>query len=511
MGYVKRTLLAAPVAAALLAGPAQAGEVILVDGEHAVSVHDPAVPSRAEIELGPAPRAAATAASEMSGAGASRPWRRSSARATSAAAAGRAVSRAIGRARGVGAADKRRWRRWYGLSLRTLSKLSGARATQLRYVVSSVERLALTGALTASRMPLAFLQLERNRQYWRKLPFPAPGDQVSFRGSQILFQYWAGEGLQLHPLSTFKKATHLHGFCERREPTCDRAALRSLLDEMTRLAARRSPRFIAWEYMFHFGGGAPPWISGMAEATGIQALVRAAQLLGEPRYVATARKALGAFETPPPLGVRTTGPRGGVHYLHYSFAPGLYVFNSFLQSLIGLYDFSRLGPDGRSGQLFREAEPEARAELPFSDVGDWSRYSYAGAESTPDYHELLREFLESMCIRRLGDVYCDYAKRYQGYQVDPPELRFVGPRVAPEDATTSIRFTVSKLSAVELKVYKAGSLAFQRLATVRRGGGSFAWQPRSPGVYTVSLAAKELRTGLGKKDRATGEIEVQAH
>ncbi len=47
---------------------------------------------------------------------------------------------------------------------------------------------------------------------------------------------------------------------------------------------RRSRRFIAWEYMFHFGGGAPPWISGMAEATAIQALARAAVLLEEPAY-----------------------------------------------------------------------------------------------------------------------------------------------------------------------------------------------------------------------------------
>jgi hypothetical protein len=28
-------------------------------------------------------------------------------------------------------------------------------------------------------------------------------------------------------------------------------------------------------------------------------------------------------------------------------------------------------------------------------------------------------------------------------------------------------------------------------------------------VLTVQLAAKELRTGLGKRDRATGELDVQ--
>ena len=47
-----------------------------------------------------------------------------------------------------------------------------------------------------------------------------------------------------------------------------------------------------------------------------------------------------------------------------------------------------------------------------------------------------------------------------------------------------------------------------RLATFRRGNGAFSWTPRGPGLFTVSLAAKELRTGLGKKDRVSVEVEV---
>ena len=377
-------------------------------------------------------------------------------------------------------------------------------------MIDSVEALALARQLTPSRMRAAFLQLERNRQYWRALPYPAAGDQVSFRGSQILFQYFPGEGLQIHPLSTFKKANHLHGFCERGEAACDEQALRTLLDEMTYLAVDRGRGFIAWEYLFHFGGGAPPWMSGMAQATGIQALGRAAVLLNQPAYVETARRALGAFETPPPTGVRTTGPRGGVHYLQYSFAPR----SLHLQRLPPVADRAlRLLPaspgDTRSLGLYQQAEPEGRAEVPLSDVGDWSRYSYAGDESTRDYHELLREFLQSMCSRRLGQLYCDYASRYRGYQVDPPELTFAGPDFAAAREPASVQFTVSKLSAVEMKVYKGAQLVFQRLATFSRGSGSFAWRPRSPGLYSVQLGAKELRTGLGKKDRATGEIAVE--
>jgi hypothetical protein len=511
MGYVRRTTLIATAAAAVLAAPAQAGEVIVVDGNHAERVSDPAVPTRAEAALGMPVGGRALAGMPRAGAS-SRSTPASRARASSTRgrrAVYASLRRELRRGR-ITRSRSRRWRVTYVRAVRTLRRLRGSRAAQLRYVLASVESLALRRRLGATRMPVAFLQLARNRQYWRSLPYPAVGDQVSFRGSEILFQYFAGEGLQLHPLSTFKKANHLHGSCERREAACDERALRRILDEMTALAVKRGRGFIAWEYLFHFGGGTPPWMSGMAQATGIQALGRAADLLGEPRYAKTARRALGAFEARPPTGVRTTGPRGGVHYLQYSFAPRLYIFNGFLQTLIGLYDFGRIVGDARARRLYDQAEPEARREVPLSDVGDWSRYSYAGAESTRDYHELLREFLQSMCTRRLGPVYCEYARKYRGYQVDPPEVTYQGPVVAAEDKPAALRFNVSKLSAVQVTVTRPdGRVVFDRLGTFRRGSGSFTWTPRGPSTFTVRVAAKELRTGLGKRDSDSAEIEVE--
>ena len=500
MGYVRKSALLAVAVTALAAGPAQAGQVIEVDGQHAERVFDRAVPTRAETEL-VAPRGGAARAT-ASGAKARASTKRGR----------RAVYAALGRelrAKRVTRASYRRWRTTYVRSIRTLRRLRGARATQLRYVLTSVESLALRRRLTTTRMPVAFLQLERNRQYWPRLPYPASRDAVSFKGSQIVFVFFPGEGLQLHPLTTFKKANALFGFCNRREASCDEAALRRILDEMTALAVKRG-NFIAWEYQFYFGGGTPPWMSGMAQATGIQALGRASQLLDEPKYAETARRALGAFETAPPTGVRTTGPRGGVHYLQYSFAPRLYIFNAFLQSLIGLHDFAEITGDAEARGLFRAAEPEARAEIPYSDVGDWSLYNYAGHESDRDYHELLREFLQSMCTRRLGQVYCTYARKYRGYQVDPPVVRYEGPTAGAEDEPVALRFNVSKLSAVQVTVTRPdGKVVFDRLRTFRRGNGSFVWTPRGPSTFRVRVAAKELRTGLGKRDSTTAQILVE--
>src|SRR5918999_154771 len=331
MRQTPRTIALAVAAALLAAAPAQAGEVILVDGDRAVRVNDPAVPTEREVSLG----------------------------------------MPVGGPGPIGIAAARSDRE--------------ARAAR------------------------------RARRAWRLA-----------RG-EILYQYFPGEGLQLHPLSTFKKANHMYGDCNSGSPSCDEAGLRLLLDEMTELAVRRSSRFIAWEYAFHFGGGSPPWISGLSQGTALQAYARAGTLLQEPGYVETARAGLGAFEARPPRGVRTSGPRGGVHYLEYSFAPRLFIFNGFLQALLGLHDLGKLTGEARATALFQQAEPEARAEVPLSDIGDWSLYSYRGRESSRDYHELLREFLASMCSRRLGTLYCDYAERYRGYQVDPPELTYTGP------------------------------------------------------------------------------------
>jgi hypothetical protein len=493
-----RALALGVAAAVLAAAPAQAGRVIVVDGHHAERVNDPNAPSKAEIALPAASGPIVASAARAHASAKPRADRR---------AVYSALKRAL-RSKRISAASYRRWRGRYVRAIRTYRHLRGARAKQLGYVIDSVEALALGNMLSPTRMPAAFVGLDRNRRYWSSLPFPAPRDEVSFKGSEVLYVYFPGEGLQLHPLATFKKANNMHGACERGEASCDRPGLRRLLDEMESLAVQRSSRFIAWEYGFHFDGGTPPWISGMADATGIQAYGRAADLLGDPHYFEVARRALGAFETLPPLGVRTTGFAGGVHYLQYSFAPRLYIFNAFLQSLIGLHDFGRIARDERATELYEEAEPEAREEIPFSDVGDWSRYSYRGPEANRDYHELLREFLASMCTRRLGELYCEYADKYRGYQVDPPQLTYTGPEQTTAKQLTAIRFEVSKLSAVEAKVYRGGKLVFDRLATFRRGTGAFAWRPRGPGLFTVRLGAKELRTGLGKKDKASTEIEV---
>jgi hypothetical protein len=194
--------------------------------------------------------------------------------------------------------------------------------------------------------------------------------------------------------------------------------------------------------------------------------------------------------------------------LQYSFAPRLYIFNAFLQSVIGLYDYARLTGSARARRIYEQIEPEARREIPSSDVGDWSLYSYRGRESTGEYHELLREFLQSLCDRLRTDFWCNYARRYRSYQRDPAVIDLRGPAEATRNQVTSVSFWLSKLSVVEVSITKDGRSSLHRLLTLRRGAHVVAWRPRGVGTYSVSLGAKELRTGRALRSRDSGTVEV---
>ena len=71
-----------------------------------------------------------------------------------------------------------------------------------------------------------------------------------------------------------------------------------------------------------------------------------------------------------------------------------------------------------------------------------------------------------------------------------------------------VRFSLSKLSVVELRIYKGRRIAFKRLATFRRGSRSFAWRPKSAGDYRVRIAAKELRTGRSLRGRDSEPLAI---
>jgi hypothetical protein len=386
----------------------------------------------------------------------------------------------------------------------TLRKLHGFRRAQLGAVVDNLDAAAGGGLLIPSRLPALFLTLQRNRTWWATAPIPVAGQRMTFAPSLIVWQFYPGQGLQIQWLGTFGKANALWA-AKGHDPE-----LRRILDEAIGLATQRAGG-LAFEYLFRFDGGRPPWVSSLSQGTGLSALARGAVRLKDPKYFAAARSALGIFRTPPPSGVRVK-TAAGAHYLQYSFAPKLHIVNGFTQSLNGLHDFAALADDAEGRTLFAAGEAELRAELPGFDTGAWSLYAKPGAESDLSYHTLLRDFLKGLCDRLTGDggspdpaLYCDTAARFTADLKTKPVLTVTPPKRLHAKASGSIKYTTNKVAIMTVTIAKGATVVLQRTARLGYGHHAIGFRPAQAGPHTVHVHAIDL---AGNVADATATLAV---
>jgi D-glucuronyl C5-epimerase C-terminus len=449
----------------------------------------------------------------------------------------------------------------YSSAQSALRRLAGTRRIELADVLANVRAIAASGRLTPSRLPALFLTLQRNREWWTTRGLLAADARVSFQGSRLVWEYYPGQGIEIQWLATFGEANgyYLSGH--------ENGALREVLDEVIPLATQRAGG-IAWEYMFRFDGGVPPWTSGLSQGTALQALARGYSRLKDPAYLNAAKAALGIFATPPPVGVRVTTP-AGAHYLEYTYAPRERILNGFIQSLVGLYDYTELTGDPAGQALFEAGDAEARAEVPHYDTGAWSLYDQS-SESDLGYHELLMTFLQNLCERTdLGEpltasgraqapgapqpstpatpvapnggslppqaeggssggvsagaakartaqgappipgdaIYCTTAQHFKADLHTKPTLKLLSHTLRTH-ARAGVAVSLSKISTVTLTVRRDGKPIWSNRATVEGGRPRLLWvTPGQPGLYTVALGAVDL---AGNSSSATGTIVLKA-
>jgi hypothetical protein len=373
---------------------------------------------------------------------------------------------------------------------RTIRGLTGARKAELAGVLASVEGMAQRGWLRASRLYPLFLTLQRNREWWSSGPLLTAGQRITFDGSELVWQYVPGQGLQLHPLGNFGK---LNAYAKGSRRNNARNTV--LLDELMSIAVPRGGG-LAWEYYFTFDGGRPPWVSSLAQGTALQAIARSARKLGRmPELLPRIQQGLTLFEQPPPTGVRVETD-AGAHYVQYSFWPGLRIINGFVQSLVGLYDVAQITGDPRAAQLFADGDRAARVEVPRFDTGAWSLYSREAItrESDLHYHMLLRDFLASLCDRTAVPVYCDAEAHFTDYLTTPPEVVLRTTRARGGTART-LRFALSKISSATVRVTAPSGRTVLSVAAgvLGRGTHYVAWNvPRRAGEYTLRVDAIDL-------------------
>ncbi len=433
----------------------------------------------------------------------------------------------------------------YTAALSALKKLSGTRHAELASVIANVQQIAAAGQFIPSRLPALMLTLENNVQWWSHEPLPAADQHVSFPGSHLVWEYYPGQGIEIQWLATFGEA---NGYYDNGH---EDTQLREVLEEAIPLATQRAAG-IAWEYLFHFDGGSPPWTSGLSQGTALQALSRAYSRLHEAAFLTAAKQALGIFQTPPSAGVRVAGPAGAL-YAEYTYAPTDRILNGFIQALNGLYEYAKLTGDPLGLQLFEAGDAEARAIVPSYDTGAWSKYDQY-TESNLNYHELLTEFLQSLCQRTSqgepvlspspspspspsspppaastppvsttggatasvaqasvaipGDqIYCTTAQRFTADLHTPPAIALLT-RKLPEGVRGGVALTLSKIATVSLTIRQGGRVVWSNRALVEDGDPRLLWvTPRKPGAYSVSITAVDL---AGNTASTSGTITLGA-
>ena len=370
-----------------------------------------------------------------------------------------------------------------------LRNLGGARETNLRGVLHDVA--VQWRAYSASRALTLFSMLAENTTYFGNRAAPAAGTDVADEDG-IVYRLFPGHGFQFHPLAN---AGALNSAVAAKD--ADRAG--ALATALLARATVGPGGALRWEYEFPYGGGKPPWTSGMAQAVMAQAFARTFTLTDDPGDTETAR---GAFRAIPSTLVRQL-PSGPWIRL-YSFDKAA-VLNAQLQSAISIGDYATATGDPDAAALAAGLQSSAEALLPRFDTGYWSLYQLGGGESPLDYHVYVVSLLKKLAQRNPTDpAWATAAARFELYTTQPPLLRAgpAPPTTYPRPAdgfrdAAPVSFWLSKISRVTLA---AGGRS--TTLTLGRGNHTLTWSPGPlrPGSYSARLTAVDLAKNSASLD-----------
>ena len=323
------------------------------------------------------------------------------------------------------AAPYRRYRAAYDGARAAAARLPGARGAEQRAVLGAVEALADGLALTPSRLPAVFLNLRRNTRTWTRGAVPRrrraahvrprPGGVPVRAGAAACSCTRSRPGAGSTPACTAASTRGRRGLRQPRAAAPGRR--RRAAGRPSAAASARGSTY------YRYAQGTPPWISGMAQATAVQALARAARAFRAPRYAKLARQALGAFETAAADRRRRAGRRGRRALRHVLVRaddadPQRRAAGGQRAAHGGVADRAAAAPRGSPARATRAV----RRVVGGFDTGAWSLYSAAGAETTLSYHQLTTGFLAASAGGPASAAYCDAARRFTRYEHEPPRI-----------------------------------------------------------------------------------------
>ena len=384
----------------------------------------------------------------------------------------------------ITAAEQQQANAAFNGALATEKTLGGTRRAELDAVTTTAHNLAVDGGLWPSRLPMVDATLNANRQWWAHGSLLAYGQRVMFTGSELEWQYYPGQGIQLQVLGSFGAA---NGMWQAGQDT----QLTQLLSELIPLASDRGGG-LTWEYYFAWEGGAPPWTSAMSQATALQALSHAYQATHNAYYLTIASKALSIFtKTTANGGVMVPTPRG-VRFVQYTFTPQTSIINAFLQSLIGLDTYAQVSGNAAAARLFQEGNTEALWEVPALRHGRLVALSARRGGRPELSRARAPSFLQKLCTLTHASVYCTTATALHRRPEDPASGSPTSPRAARAKHPFSLRFRLSKISKVGITIRRGTTVVDATSASFPYGVHSFSVGKLSAGAYTVTLTATDL-------------------
>ena len=362
-----------------------------------------------------------------------------------------------------------------------VKRLTGARRSELAGRAARPSRGSPRAAqLRAARLyPLLPHARSATREWWTTRRCWRTAQRVTFAGSELVWQYVPGQGLQLHPLANFGK---LNAYAKRppattrAPPAARRAAGRSrcraaaasrgsTTSRSTAAAAAVGQRALAGD-----GAAGARALGDEARAPG----GGAAAIQAGPELFERGRRRACAWRRRTAPTTRCT--RSG---------RALRIVNGFVQSLVGLYDFADITGDLRGAGAVRDGDAHRPREVPTYDTGAWSLYARGAItrESDLSYHTLLRDFLtRALRAARRRPSTATAGSHFTTYLDDPAGADAAHARVRGGD-DGRLRFTLSKISRVAMSVTAptARRCSRSRRGTVGRGTRTVSWTRAAQG------------------------------
>jgi hypothetical protein len=372
--------------------------------------------------------------------------------------------------------DAQRYRAAVSRAVHDANTLAPLRAD---VVASQLSQLTpLSSSYTSPRALSLFSQLAANLLYLETHRLPDARVDIA-DDDGVVYRWFPRLGFEFHPLANF-------GALNNDAAAGDVDATRTLADALLARAIPHGKRLI-WEYQFRFGGGRPPWASGMAQAVAAQALARSSALLGDTSLGAASVRAFASV--PPFLLSLPSGP-----WIRLYGFNGQVVLNAQLQSILSLLEYAQTSSDAAASVLAQRLSATAQALFPRFDTGDWSRYELGGGYAPRDYEKFVTDLLAKLAQQTQDPFWIATSQRFHAYYYDPPQVTqpAAPPEIWPQPLdgyldVAPIQITLSMRASVSISI--AGKVSTYRL---NAGTRTITWKPPpglAQGTYPVQLSA----------------------